>query len=119
MFGSTLSETARPSKGARASPGADSDGTLAFAHACRLGLEGIVAKCRGQPYRSGRCADWIKVKNQAHSNIARAELIVLAKRRQSGKARPSVAGGQRGAAADIQFQAKTCGARHVRGSLVR
>jgi bifunctional non-homologous end joining protein LigD len=28
-----------------------------------LGLEGIVAKRRDRPYRSGRSADWIKVKN--------------------------------------------------------
>jgi bifunctional non-homologous end joining protein LigD len=60
----------------------DSDGALAFAHACHMGLEGIVAKRCDRPYRSGRCADWIKVKNQAHPSIARAELIVLAKRRQ-------------------------------------
>jgi hypothetical protein len=26
--------------------------------------------------------DWVKVKNRAHPSIARAELIVLAKRRQ-------------------------------------
>ena len=27
------------------------------------GLEGIVAKRRDRPYRSGRSPDWIKVKN--------------------------------------------------------
>ena len=27
------------------------------AHACALGAEGIVAKRRDRPYRSGRCAD--------------------------------------------------------------
>jgi bifunctional non-homologous end joining protein LigD len=43
----------------------DGDGALAFAHACKLGLEGIVAKRRDRPYRSGRTADWIKVKNPA------------------------------------------------------
>jgi hypothetical protein len=36
-----------------------------FAHACRLGLEGIVSKRKGSPYRSGRTPDWIKVKNPA------------------------------------------------------
>jgi bifunctional non-homologous end joining protein LigD len=41
----------------------DGDGSLAFRHACRMGLEGIVAKRRDKPYRSGRSADWIKVKN--------------------------------------------------------
>jgi hypothetical protein len=36
--------------------------TLAFQLACRMGLEGIVER-RDKPYRSGRSADWIKVKN--------------------------------------------------------
>jgi bifunctional non-homologous end joining protein LigD len=27
-------------------------------------MEGIIAKRRDRPYRSGRSADWIKVKNQ-------------------------------------------------------
>ena len=58
------------------------EGERVFHHACRMGLEGIVAKRRDRPYRSGRCADWIKVKNQAHPSFARAELIVWAKRRQ-------------------------------------
>jgi bifunctional non-homologous end joining protein LigD len=39
------------------------DGAAMFAHACRMGLEGIVAKRRDKPYRSGRSPDWIKVKN--------------------------------------------------------
>jgi bifunctional non-homologous end joining protein LigD len=39
------------------------DGETVFEHACKLGLEGIVAKRRDRPYRSGRSADWIKVKN--------------------------------------------------------
>jgi bifunctional non-homologous end joining protein LigD len=39
------------------------DGTSIFDHACRMGLEGIIAKRRDRPYRSGRCPDWIKVKN--------------------------------------------------------
>jgi bifunctional non-homologous end joining protein LigD len=40
-----------------------SDGDAAFRHACAMGLEGIVAKRRDKPYRSGRSPDWIKVKN--------------------------------------------------------
>jgi hypothetical protein len=32
-----------------------------FAHACRLGAEGIVSKRLGSPYRSGPCSTWIKV----------------------------------------------------------
>jgi bifunctional non-homologous end joining protein LigD len=39
------------------------DGVAAFRHACAMGLEGIVAKRRDRPYRSGRSQDWIKVKN--------------------------------------------------------
>jgi bifunctional non-homologous end joining protein LigD len=39
------------------------DGETVFRHACKLGLEGIVAKRRNRPYRSGRSTDWIKVKN--------------------------------------------------------
>lgn len=31
-------------------------------HACGIGLEGIVAKRRDQPYRSGRNGDWLKIK---------------------------------------------------------
>jgi bifunctional non-homologous end joining protein LigD len=34
-----------------------------FAHACKLGLEGIVSNRRSSPYRSGRSRDWIKSKN--------------------------------------------------------
>jgi len=40
-----------------------SEGATVFKHACAMGLEGIVAKRRDRPYRSGRRAGWIKVKN--------------------------------------------------------
>ena len=49
-----------------------------------LGREGIVAKRRGSSYRSGRCRDWIKIKNIAHPAIERAMLIALSKRRRLG-----------------------------------
>jgi bifunctional non-homologous end joining protein LigD len=39
------------------------DGNTIFRHACTMGLEGVVAKRRDRPYRSGRSPDWIKVKN--------------------------------------------------------
>ena len=39
------------------------DGPAIYAHACKLGLEGIVSKRLGSKYRSGRCTSWIKVKN--------------------------------------------------------
>jgi ATP-dependent DNA ligase len=39
------------------------DGPLVFAHACKMGLEGIVSKRKDSRYRSGRSPDWIKSKN--------------------------------------------------------
>ncbi|AXV17961.1 ATP-dependent DNA ligase (plasmid) [Neorhizobium sp. SOG26] len=33
-----------------------------LSHACRVGLEGIIAKHRDRPYRSGRTGDWLKIK---------------------------------------------------------
>jgi bifunctional non-homologous end joining protein LigD len=41
----------------------EGDGPTVFAHACRLGLEGIVSKRKGSSYRSGRSPDWLKMKN--------------------------------------------------------
>lgn len=38
------------------------DGAVLLAHACSMGLEGIIAKHRDQPYRSGRTGDWLKIK---------------------------------------------------------
>ncbi len=61
----TLQSLLRKSgKGIRLSGHIDgTDGDLVFRHACRMGLEGIVAKRRDRPYRSGRSPDWIKIKN--------------------------------------------------------
>jgi bifunctional non-homologous end joining protein LigD len=55
----------RAGAGIRLSEHLDGDGVAAFQHACHMGLEGIVAKRRDRPYRSGRSPDWIKVKNPA------------------------------------------------------
>jgi ATP-dependent DNA ligase len=41
----------------------EGDGDILFAHACKLGCEGIVSKRLGSPYRSGRSKHWVKVKN--------------------------------------------------------
>jgi len=41
------------------------DGPTVFAHACRLGAEGILSKKIDGTYRSGPCSVWIKVKNPA------------------------------------------------------
>jgi ATP-dependent DNA ligase len=40
-----------------------SDGPTVFAHAYKLGLEGIVSKRKDSTYRSGRSPDWLKMKN--------------------------------------------------------
>jgi bifunctional non-homologous end joining protein LigD len=49
--------------GIRLSEHLNGDSETIFRHACALGLEGIIAKRRDRPYRSGRSPDWIKVKN--------------------------------------------------------
>jgi bifunctional non-homologous end joining protein LigD len=41
----------------------DGDGPTVFAHACKMGLEGIVSKRKDSMYRSGRSPDWLKMKN--------------------------------------------------------
>lgn len=38
------------------------DGGVLLRHACAMGLEGIIAKDRRRPYRSGRGTDWLKIK---------------------------------------------------------
>jgi ATP-dependent DNA ligase len=47
------------------------DGLLVFAHACKLGLEGIVSKQRNSHYRSGRSPDWIKSTNPDAAAVKR------------------------------------------------
>jgi bifunctional non-homologous end joining protein LigD len=49
----------------------EGDGPTVFAHACKMGLEGIVSKRKGSPYRSGRSPDWLKMKNPAHAAVKR------------------------------------------------
>ncbi len=39
------------------------DGATIYKHACALGCEGIVSKRLGSPYRAGRSAQWLKIKN--------------------------------------------------------
>jgi bifunctional non-homologous end joining protein LigD len=47
------------------------DGAVVFAHACRLGAEGIVSKRIDSSYRSGPCRVWIKVRNPASIAVQR------------------------------------------------
>jgi bifunctional non-homologous end joining protein LigD len=42
-----------------------------FAHACKMGLGGIVSKRKDLAYRSGRSPDWLKMKNLACSAVKR------------------------------------------------
>jgi bifunctional non-homologous end joining protein LigD len=46
-------------------------GPTVFAHACKLGVEGIVSKRVDSPYRSGRYSAWIKVRNPASIAVQR------------------------------------------------
>jgi hypothetical protein len=41
----------------------EGDGPTVFAHACKMGLEGIVSKRKDSRYSSGRSPHWIKSKN--------------------------------------------------------
>jgi ATP-dependent DNA ligase len=52
---------ARP--GIRFNEHIEGDGPTVFAHACKMGLEGIVSKRKDSTYRSGRSPDWLKMKN--------------------------------------------------------
>ena len=49
----------------------ESDCPTVFAHACKMGLEGIVSKRKSSPYRSGRSPDWLKSKNPACEAVQR------------------------------------------------
>jgi ATP-dependent DNA ligase len=51
----------------------EDDGAEVFAHACRLGLEGIVSKDHTRPYRSGRSKHWLKIKNPQAPGALRFE----------------------------------------------
>jgi bifunctional non-homologous end joining protein LigD len=49
----------------------EGDGATIFAHACKLGAEGIVSKHRKYPYRSGPSKVWLKIKNPAAPGVLR------------------------------------------------
>jgi bifunctional non-homologous end joining protein LigD len=57
--------TRKAKPGIRLSEHIEADGETVFAHACKLGLEGIVSKRLDAPYRSGRGRTWLKTKNKA------------------------------------------------------
>jgi bifunctional non-homologous end joining protein LigD len=61
----------RAAPGLRLNEHIEADGPIVFAHACTMGLEGIVSKRKTSPYRSGRSLDWIKSKNPACEAVRR------------------------------------------------
>jgi bifunctional non-homologous end joining protein LigD len=62
---------AKAGAGIRFNEHMEGDGPTVFAHACKIGLEGIVSKRRDSAYRSGRSPDWLKMKNPAASAVKR------------------------------------------------
>jgi bifunctional non-homologous end joining protein LigD len=61
----------KASPGIRFNEHMEGDGPTVFAHACKLGLEGIVSKHKDSAYRSGRSPDWLKKKNPASPAVKR------------------------------------------------
>jgi bifunctional non-homologous end joining protein LigD len=49
------------------------DGAMIYKHTCALGCEGIVSKRLGSPYRAGRSAHWLKIKNPLAPAVRRLE----------------------------------------------
>ena len=62
---------AKASAGIRFNEHIEGGGETVFRHACKLGLEGIVSKRLGSPYRSGRSRHWVKSKNPKHPAVKR------------------------------------------------
>jgi bifunctional non-homologous end joining protein LigD len=62
---------ARSGEGIRLNEHIEGDGPTVFAHACKLGLEGIVSKRKDSPHRSGCSPDWLKSKNPAAPAVKR------------------------------------------------
>src|SRR6266446_4949628 len=61
----------RAAPGLRLNEHIEADGPTVFAHACKMGLEGIVSKRKDSPYRSGRSPDWLKSRNPACEAVKR------------------------------------------------
>jgi bifunctional non-homologous end joining protein LigD len=62
---------AKAAPGLRLNEHIEADGPTVFAHACKMGLEGIVSKRKTSTYRSGRSPDWLKSKNPACEAVRR------------------------------------------------
>jgi bifunctional non-homologous end joining protein LigD len=64
---------AKAASGLRLNEHIEADGPTVFAHARKMGLEGIVSKRKDSLYRSGRSPDWLKSKNPACEAVRREE----------------------------------------------
>jgi hypothetical protein len=62
---------AKAGPGLRFNEHMEGDGPTVFAHACKMGLEGIVSKRKDSAYRSGRSPNWLKMKNPACAAVTR------------------------------------------------
>jgi len=67
---------AKANPGIRFNEHIESDGPTDFAHAFKMGLEGIVSKRNDSAYRSGRSADWLKMKNSDAPAVKREVCII-------------------------------------------
>jgi len=61
----------KASSGIRFNEHIEGNGPTVFAHACKMGLEGIVSKRKDSRYRSGCSPDWLKMKNPACAAVTR------------------------------------------------
>jgi len=64
---------AKAQAGIRFNEHIEGDGPTVFAHACKLGLEGIISKRKDSAYRSGRSPDCLKMKNANAPAVKREE----------------------------------------------
>src|SRR5262249_49344701 len=62
---------AKAGAGLRLNEHIEGDGATVFAHACKLGLEGIVSKLKVSTYRSGESRNWLKSKNPDSEAVRR------------------------------------------------
>ena len=62
---------AKAAPGLRLNEHIEADGPTVFAHACNMGLEGIVSKRKNSSYRSGPSRDWLKSKNPECAAVRR------------------------------------------------
>jgi bifunctional non-homologous end joining protein LigD len=68
----------------------EGDGAAIFAHACKLGLEGIVSKHREHPYRSGPSKAWLKIKNPSAPGVPPTRMASSDRGMELGRCGPIV-----------------------------